>query len=60
MSSLLTRGFQQHVHLFTVHHLYTGLAEAGILKPGCVTNKDIALTMKIMLSELFGDLDEEK
>ena len=60
MSSLLTRGFQQHVNLFTIHHLYTALAEAGVLKPGCISNKDIEITMKIMLSELFGDLDAEK
>ena len=31
-----------------------------MLKPGSVSNKDIALTMNIMLSELFGELDEEK
>jgi U3 small nucleolar RNA-associated protein 20 len=60
MSSILTKGFQQHVQIFTIHHLYTGLAEAGVLKPGCVSNKDISLTMNIMLSELFGELDEEK
>jgi hypothetical protein len=41
MKSTLVKGFQQHVYLFTVHHLLAGLVEAGSLKPGCITNKMI-------------------
>lgn len=36
MKTCLTRGFQQHVYLYSVHHLLASLAEAGALSPGVI------------------------
>lgn len=60
MKSQLTRGFQQHVYLFTVHSLLQGLAESKALTPSCITSRMINLNGDILLSELFGELNEEK
>lgn len=60
MKSQLVKGFQQHVYLFTVHHLLASLAEAGSLKPGSISHRNIELNIELLLSELFGDLGEEK
>ena len=60
MKSQLTKGFQQHVYLFTVHALLQGLAESKSLTSSCITSRMINLNTDILLSELFGELNEEK
>lgn len=60
MKSQLTKGFQQHVYLFSIHSLLAGLVEQGKLEPGSISAHTVDLNMEILLSELFGDLDEEK
>jgi U3 small nucleolar RNA-associated protein 20 len=57
MKSQLTKGFQQHVYLFSLHALLSGLAANGQLKPGAISSHTIDINMDILLSELFGDLD---
>jgi hypothetical protein len=37
-----------------------GLQEQEKLKPGSISGRTINLNMEILLSELFGELDEEK
>lgn len=56
----LAKGFQQHVHLYSVHHLLASLAEAGALHPGSISYRVIELNLEALLSELFGDMNEEK
>ena len=60
MKSQLTKGFQQHVYLFTIHSLLQGLSESKALKPGCITSRMINLNADILLNELFGELNDEK
>ena len=60
MKQQLVKGYQQHVYLFTVHHLLASLHEAGSLQPGSISYRSIELNIDLLLSELFGDLDEEK
>lgn len=61
MRSQLTRGFQQHVYLFSLHNLLQGLVASDSLKEtGCITIETIQKNMAVLLSELFGDLNEEK
>lgn len=54
------KGYQQHVYLYTVHHLLACLSEAGSLLPGSLSHRCIELNIELLLSELFGDLGEEK
>jgi hypothetical protein len=49
-----------HVYLYSVHSLLASLAEAGALTPGIVNKRVVDLNIDILLSELFGDLNEEK
>ena len=49
-----------HVYLFTLHSLLQGLMIQGKLTPGSISTHTINLNMDILLSELFGELNEEK
>lgn len=60
MKNQLTRGFQQHVYLYSIHSLLAGLMESQKLQPGSISAHTVDLNMEILLSELFGELDEEK
>ena len=74
MQDLLTRGYQLHVHLYTVHYIlqalnyqkqiendaFVKIKESACLKPGMITSEMIALTTELLLKELFGELLEEK
>jgi hypothetical protein len=60
MKNQLTKGFQVHVYLYSVHSLLASLAEAGALSPGVINKRVVDLNIDILLSELFGDLNEEK
>jgi hypothetical protein len=72
MQDLLTRGYQLHVHLFTVHYILQALnvqkQQAGdvpisikeSLQPGQITTEMITMNSDLLLRELFGDLLEEK
>ena len=70
MHDNLTRGFQLHVHLYSVSYILNHLTGASkqtigenvsnTLQPGQITSPMIAMISELLLSELFGDLMEEK
>jgi hypothetical protein len=76
MQDLLTRGYQLHVHLYTVHYILQALntkkevndaetagpivKSSAHLQPGQITTGIIKLMSDLLLRELFGDLLEER
>ena len=64
----LTRGYQLHVHLYTVHYVLNHLTGANIdgeklehrLEPGMITTPMIQAVSDLLMRELFGDLMEER
>ena len=58
MKGALTKGFQQHVYLYSVHHLLAALQEENLLSPGVINQRVIDLNMEILLSEMFGEMNE--
>lgn len=60
MKVTLQRGYQQHVYIYSIHNLLQGLHENGELNSGCITERIIEQNIEVLLSELFGDLKEEK
>ena len=72
MHDNLTRGYQLHVYLYTVHYILnhltgqnTGSASPGekithTLEPGMITSSMIRTISDLLLRELFGDLYEER
>ena len=60
MRNLLLKGFQEHVYLFSMHWLLSGLKEKGMLKSNWVTGKLIETNLPIIMSELYGELNETK
>ena len=76
MQDLLNRGYQLHVHLYTVHYILQALntkkevnaldaagpivRSSAHLQPGQITTGIIKLMSDLLLRELFGDLLEER
>ena len=72
MHDNLTRGYQLHVYLYTVHYILNHLSGqnaasaspddkiVNTLKPGMITSSMIKTISDLLLRELFGDLMEEK
>ena len=72
MHDNLTRGYQLHVYLYTVHYILnhltgqnTGSASpdekiTNTLEPGMITSSMIKIISDLLLRELFGDLYEER
>ena len=72
MQDNLTRGYQLHVYLYTVHYILnhlTGANQEGTsaenkivhtLEPGMITPAMLQTTSDLLLRELFGDLMEER
>lgn len=58
MGNNLTRGFQMHVYLYTVHYTFNMMKEK--MKVGQVTTQMIKLLSPLLLREMFGDLMEER
>lgn len=60
MKSLLIKGFQTHVYLFTMHNLMQNLVDSGRMATIKIPTRVVELNMDVLLSELFGDLNAEK
>ena len=68
MADNLTRGYQLHVHLYTVHYILnhlTGVSVVGEepnerLQPGQITSAMLHKMSDLLMRELFGDLMEER
>lgn len=60
MRTQLTRGFQQHVYLFTMHNILSSLIAEDSLKERSISVDVVKNNMDVLLSELFGDLNDEK
>ena len=58
MQNNLTRGFQLHVYLYTVHYIFNYLKDQ--MKSGQVTTQMIQIMSPLLLREMFGDLLEER
>ena len=64
----LTRGYQLHVYLYTVHYVLNHLTGANTmgmkmsekLQPGMITSRMIEVVSPVLMSELFGELAEER
>lgn len=68
MQDNLTKGYQLHVHLYTIHYVLnhlTGKNTAGekvenTLQPGQITSEMLHSTSDLLMREMFGDLMEER
>lgn len=61
MRTQLIKGFQEHVYLYSMHWLLDGLGREGKLTEGhWATGGLIASNVPILLSELYGELNEAK
>jgi hypothetical protein len=49
-----------HVYLYTVHDLLAKLSEDNLLSPGVINKRVIDLNIEILLSEMFGEMNEQK
>jgi len=49
-----------HVYLYTVHDLLGKLSEENLLSPGVINKRVIDLNIEILLSEMFGEMNEQK
>ena len=49
-----------HVYLYTVHDLLAKLSEDNLLSPGVINKRVIDLNIEILLSEMFGEINEQK
>lgn len=49
-----------HVYLYTVHDLLGKLSEENLLSPGVINKRIIDLNIEILLSEMFGEMNEQK
>ena len=68
MQDNLTKGYQLHVHLYTIHYVLnhlTGQNTSGeklkyLLQPGQITSNMLHSISDLLMRELFGDLMEER
>ena len=64
----LTKGYQLHVHLYTVHYVLNHLTGSNIageklehqLQPGQITSAMLHSMSDLLMRELFGDLMDER